>query len=74
VPDAGASVDGRILDEIDDAAVAALDRYEDAGRLYHRRRVVVHVDGDAVDCDAYAGIRRRRARAPARRRRRASRA
>jgi gamma-glutamylcyclotransferase (GGCT)/AIG2-like uncharacterized protein YtfP len=55
VPDAGAGVDGRVLEGLDDAGLAALDRYEDAGRLYHRRRVVVHVDGDALECEVYVG-------------------
>ena len=55
VADAAAHVDGRMLDALDAAAVAALDRYEDAGRLYHRRRVTALVDGAPVACDVYVG-------------------
>ena len=51
-PLAGASVDGRLLEDVDRDALAALDAYE--GREY--RRVMVRVqtsDGRAVDAFAY---------------------
>jgi len=55
VADPAARTAGRILEALDAAAVAALDGYEAAGRLYHRRRVVVQADGAAVECDVYVG-------------------
>jgi gamma-glutamylcyclotransferase (GGCT)/AIG2-like uncharacterized protein YtfP len=54
-PLAGASVDGRLLEGVDQAALAALDAYE--GREY--RRVTVRVqtsDGRTVDAYAYVPI------------------
>src|SRR5689334_16093192 len=49
VPRAGAVVSGVVIDDIDAASLRALDRYEDEGRLYVRRRVVaVLADGAAV--------------------------
>lgn len=51
-PLAGASVDGRLLEDVDHEALAALDAYE--GREY--RRVTVRVqtsDGRAVDAFTY---------------------
>jgi len=54
-PLAGASVDGRLLDGVDEKALAALDAYE--GREY--RRVTVRVqtsDGRAVDAYAYVPV------------------
>lgn len=54
-PLAGASVDGRLLDGVDQEALAALDAYE--GREY--RRVTVRVqtsDGRAVDAYAYVPV------------------
>jgi len=55
VPDAGAQVDGVLLEGIDPISLARLDDYEDAGRLYVRRAVQVEVDGRSVACDVYVG-------------------
>lgn len=55
-PLAGASVDGRLLENVDRDALAALDAYE--GREY--RRVTVRVrtsDGRSVDAYAYVPVR-----------------
>lgn len=55
-PLAGASVDGRLLEDVDHDALAALDAYE--GREY--RRVTVRVqtrNGRAVDAFAYVPTR-----------------
>ncbi len=54
-PDPAARVDGLVLGGLDDAALARLDAYEDAGRLYHRRAVVVDTDDGRVACDVYVG-------------------
>ncbi len=73
VPRSGGSVEGILLEGIDPASLRALDRYEDEGRLYLRRPVVVVVaGGDSVSCEAYVGATRRRARAHGRRSRRTS--
>jgi gamma-glutamylcyclotransferase (GGCT)/AIG2-like uncharacterized protein YtfP len=48
-------VDGLLLDGLDDAALARLDRYEDEGRLYARRSVTVEVGAERVPCDVYVG-------------------
>jgi hypothetical protein len=62
VPDAAASVDGLLLDGIDDAALARLDAYEDEGTLYVRRSAVADVGGRTIPCQVYVGaaIARRR--------------
>jgi gamma-glutamylcyclotransferase (GGCT)/AIG2-like uncharacterized protein YtfP len=49
-------VDGLLLDALDEAAMARLDAYEDEGRLYARRAVVVEVGGELVPCDVYVGL------------------
>lgn len=59
VPDPGGSVEGFILEEIDAASLRALDAYEDEGRLYLRRPVIVSVDGRRVACEAYVRDPRR---------------
>ncbi|HEV7733364.1 MAG TPA: gamma-glutamylcyclotransferase family protein [Candidatus Binatia bacterium] len=56
VPSPGDGVDGVLLDDVDDASLARLDAYEDAGRLYERRQVTVMVDGAPVGCDVYVGL------------------
>lgn len=54
-PLAGASVDGRLLDGVDQEALAALDAYE--GREYRRVTVRVQMsDGRAVDAYAYVRV------------------
>lgn len=76
VPHAGARVEGLLLEGLDEAALAALDRYEDEGGLYHRRGIEVRTDGAPVQCDVYVGDEAaliRAARAPVRTRRPASR-
>lgn len=60
-PLAGASVDGRLLEDVDREALAAIDAYE--GREYRRVSVRVQTsDGRTVDAYAYvpaAGTRKR---------------
>ena len=70
VRSAHAHVDGLLVEDIDPDALAALDRYEDEGRLYLRRVVQVVSEGQPIACEAY--VPPRAARAPARRRRRTS--
>jgi gamma-glutamylcyclotransferase (GGCT)/AIG2-like uncharacterized protein YtfP len=65
VRDPGAHVDGALLDGIDAQALAALDAYEDEGRLYRREDASVTADGAPVPCQLY---RRAVSRRPARRR------
>jgi len=55
VPRAGGLVHGFVLDGIDATALAALDAYEEEGRLYDRRRAEVVVDGERVACEVYLG-------------------
>jgi len=52
-PALGGWVEGRLLDDIDDDALRALDAYEDEGRLYRRQAVHVSVDGCSIACQAY---------------------
>ena len=62
VPRDGAKVDGVLLDEVDDTALARLDAYEDEGGLYVRREVVAVADGRRVACHVYVGNGIREAR------------
>jgi gamma-glutamylcyclotransferase (GGCT)/AIG2-like uncharacterized protein YtfP len=55
-PEPGARVDGWLLDGVDADVLAALDAYEDEGRLYHRRPVVVTAGGRRVACETYVGV------------------
>lgn len=55
VPDDAGVVDGLVLEGIDAAALRALDRYEDEGRLYVRRAVPITLDGVELACDVYVG-------------------
>ena len=55
IPRTGARVPGILLSGIDLTALAALDDYEEEGRLYHRYRVEVTVDGRQVPCETYVG-------------------
>jgi len=55
VPNPGARVQGILLTRIDPTALAALDRYEEEGHLYHRCRVEVTVSGHRVLCETYIG-------------------
>lgn len=55
VPSAGACVHGMVLDDVDAEALAALDAYEDEGRLYVRRAVEVTVNGESLTCQVYVG-------------------
>ena len=55
VPNPSARVQGILLTGIDPTALAALDRYEEEGRLYHRRRVEVTVGGQWMPCETYIG-------------------
>ena len=56
VPQAGGRVDGILVEGVDAASLAALDDYEDAGRLYARRPAAVLVDGERVACDLYVSL------------------
>ena len=55
VPRTGATVEGVLLDEVDDTALARLDAYEDEGGLYVRQETVALVDGRRVACEVYVG-------------------
>lgn len=55
VPRSGGQVDGLLLEDVDAAALATLDAYEDEGRLYHRRPVEVLSRGRRVPCETYVG-------------------
>ncbi len=53
----GHQVDGRLLCDLDAAALAALDAYEDEGRLYRREQVSVRLaDGRMRECFTYVGL------------------
>ena len=56
VPQAGGRVEGVLVEGVDAASLAALDAYEDAGRLYARRSTEVLVDGERVPCDVYVSL------------------
>ena len=56
VPQAGGRVEGVLVEGVDAASLAALDAYEDAGRLYARRPAEVLVDGERVPCDVYVSL------------------
>ncbi len=56
VPQAGGQVEGVLVEGVDAASLAALDAYEDAGRLYARRPAEVLVDGERVSCDVYVSL------------------
>jgi len=55
VPNLTARVQGILLRRIDLITLAALDCYEEEGRLYHRCRVEVTVSGRRVPCETYVG-------------------
>jgi len=55
IPNPGARVRGILLSGIDPTALAALDRYEEEGRLYHRCQVEVTTNGRRVTCETYIG-------------------
>ena len=57
VPDPASSVDGALLLDVDDDALAALDRYEDEGRLYRRVDATAVCEGEAVPCAVYVFLR-----------------
>jgi gamma-glutamylcyclotransferase (GGCT)/AIG2-like uncharacterized protein YtfP len=57
VTDPDGEVDGFLLEDVDAAALRALDAYEDEGRLYHRRPTRVRVGDAVVECEAYFGAR-----------------
>src|SRR5207245_7603456 len=50
VPQAGGRVGGVLGEGVDAASLAALDAYEDAGRLYAPRPAEVLGDGERVPC------------------------
>ena len=55
VPHPRSQVRGILLIGIDQTALAALDRYEEEGHLYYRRRVEVTTSGRRVPCETYVG-------------------
>ena len=55
VPNPRARVQGILLAGIDPTALAALDRYEEEGYLYHRCRVEVTVGDRCMPCETYVG-------------------
>jgi len=57
VADPSATVDGLLLDDVDARALAALDTYEDEGRLYVREQTVVSCGGQPVPCWVYRARR-----------------
>jgi gamma-glutamylcyclotransferase (GGCT)/AIG2-like uncharacterized protein YtfP len=57
VADPDASVAGDLLDDVDAAALAAFDAYEDEGRLYRREETTVTSGADAVRCFVYRARR-----------------
>ena len=56
VPAPGGQVDGLLLEDVDAQSLAALDAYEDAGRLYARRPVEVVAGGRRVACEVYVSL------------------
>ena len=56
VPKPGGRVEGVLVEGVDAASLAALDAYEDAGRLYGRRPAEVLVDGEHVACEVYVSL------------------
>jgi gamma-glutamylcyclotransferase (GGCT)/AIG2-like uncharacterized protein YtfP len=53
VRQAGSSVAGSVLFEIDPASFERLDRYEDEGRLYVRMPVEARCGDEPIACDTY---------------------
>ena len=56
VPQAGGRVEGVLVEGVDAASLAALDAYEDTGRLFARRPAEVLVDGERVACEVYVSL------------------
>src|SRR4029077_19574691 len=52
----GARVEGMLLENLDAGALAALDAYEDLGRLYARGVAEVVVGGRRVACEVYVSL------------------
>lgn len=55
LPDKGSKVTGLLIRGIDPESLRRLDRYEDGGRLYFRRRITVVCGKKRVACQAYIG-------------------
>jgi len=53
VPNPRGKVRGHVLLGVDPVSLAALDRYEGEGVLYHRRRVAVRLGAETASCQAY---------------------
>ena len=51
----GSKVEGLLIRNIDPESMKRLDRYEDEGRLYSRRKLTVVSNGKRVSCKAYVG-------------------
>jgi gamma-glutamylcyclotransferase (GGCT)/AIG2-like uncharacterized protein YtfP len=54
--DPSATVEGDVLDGVDAAALAALDAYEDEGRLYAREAIDVTIGATTVRCWVYRAL------------------
>ena len=57
VPQADGRVEGVLVEYVDAASLAALDAYEDEGRLYARRPAEVLADGERVACEVYVSLK-----------------
>ena len=56
VADPSASVHGDLLEDVDPAALEALDAYEDVGTLYIRDEAVVSCGAEQVRCFVYRAL------------------
>jgi gamma-glutamylcyclotransferase (GGCT)/AIG2-like uncharacterized protein YtfP len=56
VPQPGSRVEGVLVEGVEATALAALDAYEDVGRLYVRRPAEVLVEGEPVACEVYVSL------------------
>jgi gamma-glutamylcyclotransferase (GGCT)/AIG2-like uncharacterized protein YtfP len=55
LPHKGFKVEGFLIRDIDPQTMKRLDKYEDEGRLYFRKRLTAVSSGKEVLCDAYVG-------------------
>ncbi|MDP8262944.1 MAG: gamma-glutamylcyclotransferase family protein [Candidatus Ancaeobacter aquaticus] len=56
VPKRGKVTTGALLFDVDPESLKAIDKYENVGTYYHRRKVKVQSDGELVDAEVYIGI------------------
>ena len=55
LPHKGSKVEGLLIRDIDPQSMKRLDKYEDEGRLYFRKKVTVLSVGEKVSCEVYVG-------------------